>query len=417
MPTARITKRSVDVLTPGSADVFLWDEVLKGFGLRLTPKGARSYVVQYRMGGREAPSRRYTIGSHGSPWTPETARREAERILIMVRQGTDPVDAKNQRRREAVDLAFDSYVESFSRLYLKKRWKDWKLGEGVLRREVVPQLRNKPLPRIARSDLAPIWDRLDDRPAVGRLTHATLRKLFRWAVARGDLDRSPMEGLAAPAGVPARDRVLTDEELAILWKATNRIGRPFGPLFRLLILTGQRREEVAGMDWSELDRGTACWLIPAYRTKNRKAQLVPLSSEATRVIDEIAGTAKWPRSGYVFSTTGKTPVSGFSKAKRRLDELMSEALEDQFSTWRAHDIRRTLATGLQRLGVRFEVTEAVLNHVSGSRSGVAGVYQRYDWAAEKRAALDGWARHLQTIQVRVAAGDNPEPTQTPAHAA
>jgi hypothetical protein len=122
------------------------------------------------MGGREAPSRRYTIGAHGSPWTPETARREAERILIMVRQGTDPVDAKNDRRREAVDLAFDSYVDSFSRLYLKKRWKDWKLGEGVLRREVVSQLRNKPLPRITRSDLAPIWDRLDDRPAVAKLT-------------------------------------------------------------------------------------------------------------------------------------------------------------------------------------------------------------------------------------------------------
>src|SRR5205085_11917443 len=121
------------------------------------------------------------------------------------------------RRRQAVDLAFDSYVESFSRLYLQKRWKDWKLGEGVLRREVVPILRSKPLPRITRSDLAPIWDRLDERPAVARLTHATLRKLFRWAVIRGDLERSPMEGLPAPAGPPSRDRVLTDNELAVLW--------------------------------------------------------------------------------------------------------------------------------------------------------------------------------------------------------
>ena len=175
MPTARITKKSVDVLTPSSSDVFLWDDVLKGFGLRLTPKGARSYVVQYRMGGREAPSRRYTLGSHGSPWTPETARREAERILIMVRQGVDPIDAKDERRRQAVDLAFESYVETFSRLYLQKRWKDWKLGEGVLRREVVPVLRNKPLPRIGRADLAAIWDRMDERPSVAKLTHATLR--------------------------------------------------------------------------------------------------------------------------------------------------------------------------------------------------------------------------------------------------
>ena len=404
MPTARITKRSVDVLTPGRSDIFLWDDVMRGFGLRLTPKGARSYVVQYRMGGRESPTRRYTIGTHGSPWTPETARREAERILIMVRQGTDPVDAKKERRRQAVDLAFDSYVESFSSLYLQKRWKDWKLGEGVLRREVVPILRNKPLPRITRSDIAPIWDRLDERPAVARLTHATLRKLFRWAVTRGDIERSPIEGLPAPAAVPARDRVLSDEELGLLWKGTDTIGAPFGPLFQLLILTGQRRDEVAGMDWSELDRADAAWLIPAFRTKNRKAQHVPLSAPAVRLFDALTGADQWPRSGYIFSTTGKTPVSGFSKAKRRLDEFMKGELEKRFTPWRAHDIRRTLATGLQRLGIRFEVTEAVLNHVSGSRGGIAGVYQRYDWAEEKRSALTAWATHVEQVTVREANG-------------
>ncbi len=206
-----------------------------------------------------------------------------------------------------------------------------------------------------------------------------------------------MEGLAAPIGAPARDRVLSDEELALLWGNTNLIGPPFGPLFRLLILTGQRREEVAGMGWSELDRASASWLIPAFRTKNRKAQLVPLSASAIEVLDGMACPNGWPRMGFVFSTTGKTPVSGFSKAKRRLDELMKADLENRFLPWRAHDIRRTLATGLQRLGVRFEVTEAVLNHVSGARSGVAGVYQRYDWAIEKRAALDSWARHLNSL--------------------
>jgi len=314
----------------------------------------------------------------------------------MVRQGLDPVDAKNERRRQAVDLAFDSYVEAFTRLYLKKRWKNWRLGEGVLRREVVPLLRTKPLPRITRSDLALLWDRLDERPAVAKLTHSTLRKLFRWAVSRGDLERSPMEGLPAPAGAPARDRVLTDEELTALWRSTKLLGAPFGPLCKLLILTGQRREEVAGLDWSELDRSDASWLIPGYRTKNRNAQHVPLSTTAVAVLDSMTSGDNWPRSGYIFSTTGKTPVSGFSKAKRRLDELMKEELAS-FEPWRAHDIRRTLATGLQRLGVRFEVTEAVLNHVSGSRSGVAGVYQRYDWAMEKRVALSSWASHLQNL--------------------
>lgn len=397
MPVARITKRSVDMLTPEGSDVFLWDERLRGFGLRLTPKGSKSYVVQYRMGGREAPTRRYTIGNHGSPWTPETARQEAERILILVRQGTDPVDAKNERRRQAVDLAFDAYVEGFTRLYLQKRWKDWKMGEGVLRREAVPVLGNKPLPRITRSDVARIWDRLADRPAVARLTHATLRKLFRWAVSRGDLERSPIEGLPPPPAVPARDRVLTDEEVGVLWRGTKQIGPPFGSIFQLLILTGQRREEVAGMDWAELDRREFMWIIPASRTKNRKAQHVPLTNLAVGVLDAIADSAQWPRTGYVFSTTGKTPVSGFSKAKRRLDDLMEVALQERFLPWRTHDIRRTLATGLQRLGVRFEVTEAVLNHVSGSRAGIAGVYQRYDWAAEKQSALRDWSALVASL--------------------
>jgi integrase len=196
--------------------------------------------------------------------------------------------------------------------------------------------------------------------------------------------------------------VLTDEELGLLWKATELSGSPFGPLFQLLILTGQRREEVAGLDWSELDRPTGSWLIPGYRTKNRKANYIPLSKAAIAVLDGIAADHPWPRTGYVFSTTGKTPVSGFSKAKRRMDELMRESLGERFQPWRAHDLRRTLATGMQRLGVRFEVTEAILNHVSGSRAGVAGIYQRYDWAAEKRDALGAWGAALDTIRERVA---------------
>jgi integrase len=151
------------------------------------------------------------------------------------------------------------------------------------------------------------------------------------------------------------------------------------------------------MEWSEVDRGDASWLIPAYRTKNRKAQHVPLSKAALETLDGVAGGDQWPQSGYIFSTTGRTPVSGFSKAKRRLDESMAAELGDRFVAWRSHDIRRTLATNLQRLGVRFEVTEAVLNHVSGSRGGIAGVYQRYNWADEKREALSQWSDYVECL--------------------
>ncbi|QDP18702.1 tyrosine-type recombinase/integrase [Sphingomonas xanthus] len=406
MPTGKITKRSVDAFQAGAKDAFLWDDELKGFGLRLTAMGARSYVLQYRMGGRETPSRRYTIGSHGSPWTPDAARKEAIRLITLVRQGIDPVEADKVRRRQAVELAFDDYVDAFTKNYLKKRWKQWQLGSGVLRREAIPVLRNKPLPKIARSDLNPIWDRLMDRPAVARLTHATLRKLFRWAISRGDLERSPMEGMEAPPPVPARDRALSDEELGIAFLNLDRLGKPFEPYFKLLIFTAQRREEVARMAWSELDRPKREWILPAARTKNSKAHQLPLSLPAIKVLDELAGGSAWPRSGLVFTTTGESPISGFSKAKKRLDSLMAAAIGDRYTHWRAHDIRRTVATGLQRLGTRLEVTEAVLNHVSGSRSGIVGVYQTYNWEPEKRAALNEWAKHVLrcTASQRSAAG-------------
>ena len=399
MPTARITKQLVDSIPPAAKDVFVWDDELRGFGLRTTPTGARSYVFQYRMGGREAPSRRYTIGRHGSPWTPRTARKEAERVAILVRQGIDPVQADHERRQQAIDLAFESYVESFVKLYLQKRWKQWPLGAGILRREAVPVLRRKPLPAIKRSDLSLIWDRLQDRPAVARLTHAIMRKLFRWAVSRGDLERSPLEGVEPPPPVPSRDRVLSDEEIALVWHGCEELGWPFGPLLRMLLLTGQRRDEVASMDWRELDRGQALWTLPSSRSKNKKPHLVPLSPAAIEILDDVTGATEWPRSGLVFSTTGKSPVSGFSKAKRRLDDYLRSAAGEGRVTepWRIHDLRRTVATGLQRLGVRFEVTEAVLNHVSGSRSGIAGVYQRHDWQTEKRDALGGWSAHLCSL--------------------
>lgn len=404
MPAARITKSTIDTLVAGPKDSFLWDDELRGFGVKTTPNGSKSYVLQYRMGGRETSSRRYTIGRHGSPWTPQTARKEAERLMLMIRQGTDPVQAEHERRRQAIDLAFAAYVELFIDLYLKKRWKQWPLGAGVLRREAVAVLGHKPLPSIKRSDLSPIWDKAQDRPAVARLTHATLRKMFRWAISRGDLDRSPLDGVEAPPPVPARERVLSDDEIPIIWRGCDELGFPFDGLFQLLLVTGQRRDEVASLDWKELSRDEALWTLPSARSKNKKPHFVPLSSVALVILDDLAGGTDWPDAGLVFSTTGKTAPSGFSKAKRRLDEYVQQTAgrSDDSVSWRIHDMRRTVATGLQRLGVRFEVTEAVLNHVGGARGGVAGVYQRHDWKEEKREALSKWGTHVSTIVSAVA---------------
>jgi integrase len=205
-------------------------------------------------------------------------------------------------------------------------------------------------------------------------------------------------------------------ELALVWEAAGNLGEPFAAFYRALIYTGQRREEVAALPWDELSRSDAEWRLPASRAKNGAAHIVPLAPQMIALFDGIAGGKKWPRKGLVFTTTGKTPISGFSRAKLRLDKEMAvieakraaDAGEDpqEVSLWRVHDLRRTLATGMQRLNVRLEVTEAVLNHVSGSRAGIVGVYQRHDWKDEKRSALAAWARHVDLITGQVPASEN-----------
>lgn len=404
MPTGRITKGSVDALKKADRDQFLWDDELKGFGLRVTAKDARSYVYQYRMGGREARTRRFTIGGHGSPYTPASAREEAKRLAVLVGRGIDPASADKERRRQAVDLAFASYVDTFATGYLKVHWTRWEENKALLNREPVTVIGDTPLPLITRSQLSTVWDKLQDRPAVAKLAHATMRKLFRWAVERGDIDRSPMEGTKGPATVPARDRVLSDHEVALAWNAAADLGGVLCAFYRLLIATGQRRDEVAQLDWGEIDQDTAVWTLPGARAKNGEQHFVPLSPLAIATLSAVAGKEKWPKRGWVFSTNGKVPISGFSKAKSRLDTAMRALVikvegddAPAIPAWRVHDIRRTVATGFQRLGVRFEVTEAVLNHISGSRSGIAGVYQRHDWKEEKRAALDAWSTKILSL--------------------
>lgn len=394
---------------PATGQTFFWDTDEHGFGLRVTTSGTRSYVYQYRLGGREAPTRRYTIGKHGSPWTPETARKEARRISHLIVAGIDPIDTEKERRRQAIDLAFSAYIEFFYENYLKENWKRADYPLAMLRKDAAPILGSKPLPEIRRSDVVRVLDAMTDRPAMAKLMHSTLRKLFRWAVSRGEIERSPMDGAATVRAVPARDRVLSDPELLLAWDAACALGGSFGAFFHLLILTGQRRQEVAGMDWCELAHNEQCWKIPANRSKNGVPHEVPLSPASVLVINSLAGGDAWPRNGLLFTTTGKTPISGFAKLKIRLDEEMNRRLAnpsvaphansnvDTISSWRVHDLRRTVATGLQRLGVRFEVTEAILNHVSGARSGIAGVYQRHDWKDEKREALGAWARHVENV--------------------
>ena len=398
----RITKSSVDAAAPGAKDRLLWDDRLPGFGCKVTPKGSKVFVYQYRMGGRGSPARRYTIGKFGSI-TADQARREAETLALKVAQGIDPQAVKVEKVRISVDLAFSAYVDRFHSDYLTKAWPASERDALVLlRRYAVPVLKKKPLPEITRKDITAVLAGARDKVATASLLFATLRRMMRWAVNQGDLERSPMEGMDAPAKAPSRDRVLGDDELRLVWRASYKLGYPFGPIFRLLILTGARREEVTSLDWSELNREDAIWTLPSSRSKNGVAARQPLSTLAMEELEGLAARAGgWRKSGFLFSTTGTTCSSGHSRAKARLDkEIAAIASKEEIpppAPWRVHDLRRTLATGLQRLGVRFEVTEAVLNHVSGSRGGVAGIYQRHDWADEKRAAVEAWARHVEGL--------------------
>lgn len=403
MPTGRITKTSVEALSRDSGDVFLWDSDLRGFGVKATAAGAKSYLIQYRIGGRSAKARRLTIGRHGSPWTADTARTEAKRLLLQVGQGIDVAAAKREKARQVRQLGFKDYAGRFVVDYLKERWsRSWRDAKSALDRYAVPVLRDKPLPEITRSDIKAVMDKLRSRVGTRRKVYAILRRMFRWAISEGDLDRSPLEGVETPPAPRSRDRVLADWELGLVLEGAAKMGRPFGPLVRLLVLTGQRLKELAGLNWSELDRAGRMMTLPASRAKNGRAVDVPLSDFVVAELDGVAGSENWPSKGLVFTTTGKTPLSGFSRAKRQIDALIIKLLEKRtddrvVAPWRYHDLRRTFATGMQRLGVRFEVTEALLNHVSGSRSGVAGIYQRHDWRDEKRIALEAWSAHVGAV--------------------
>lgn len=438
MAKATITKRTVDAAKPAEAEYVLWDdrgkETVKGFGLKVTPAGGKVYVYRYRIArpgkAAETAPRKFTIGRHGDI-TPDQARGIARDLAALVAKGIDPrqreldaMAARDEAERLAVeqkrlngDLAFENVAARWLDEYeLDHRPASVGQAKVAVNKYLLPKLRGKPLPHIGKTDLQEAIDAIPAaRKASRQQVFAYASILFRWAMERGDIAESPVASMAKPKGSTPRDRVLTDGELATIWSATTYIRAPLGAFYRVLLLTGQRREEVAGMDWAELDRATATWTIPAGRAKNGSAHIVPLADAVVAELDRLAlakqvkaeepepDAKRWPKGGAVMTIRGGVSLSYFSQAKRLLDsrtaELRGEA--GPVAPWRVHDLRRTLATGLQRLGVRFEVTEAVLNHVSGAKGGVAGIYQRHDWREEKRSALEAWARHVSAALTKV----------------
>lgn len=381
----KLTQTSVGKITlpKDESDKIFFDDEISGFGLRVRAGGSRKWVVHYRQGGIQ---RRHTLGP-ASVLTVDQARHKARKVLVDVGEGKDPAAAKAEKRASSA-LIFKSVMED----YLSARQRDMKPRSHA---ETARHLREqwKPLHGLAvggvsRSVVAARLRIITEQsgPIAANRARASLSAFYAWAIGEGLCEANPVIGTNKQAETN-RERVLTDAELAKVWLATS--DNSYGRIVRLLILTGQRREEVGGLRWKEIDTAKALIALPPDRTKNGRSHDVPLSQTA---LDALKAQPRIAGRDLVFGE-GEGGYSGWSKSKKALDEKLGKGV----SGWTLHDLRRTAATRMADIGIQPHVIEAVLNHVSGHKAGVAGIYNRASYATEKRAALDQWASHVATV--------------------
>jgi integrase len=374
----KLTPKYLESLPPAKAKRYeVRDEIVPGLVIRLSSTGRKIWYLSTRVGDK---TRRIKIGTY--PVLSLADAREAGRgVLRGIQLGKFLMP-------EPVKQTFRDVATQFIELYAKPRNRTWKSTERVLTK--FSSLNYKPIADIKRADIVRVLDGLIAAGMTVGVNRAlaAIKKLFAWCVDRGLVDHSPIAGLRPPAKEVSRERVLSDDELLASWRAAEREGFPFEHFLKLLLLTGQRRGEVAGMRWSEIDFEKSTWTIPGNRAKNAKQHAVPLALLAVSILKE---TPRFFNSDFVFTTTGRTPISGFGRLKRRLGEKAGD------ESWRLHDLRRTVATGLAELGIRPHVIEAVLNHRSGIVSGVAAVYNRHTYLEDKREALRAWCARVATL--------------------
>lgn len=407
MSSKNLTIRAVETLKPRS-DRY---EVSDGGGpLRIVvqPNGKKSWALRYRHDGRP---RKMTFGPFPQLSLAD-ARDMTRDALSAVAKGRDPGAEKisaRRRSREDVKALSERWIEARHR----GRSRDRYIGEiqRTLKNHVYPHIGSRDAASIERSD---ILDLLDRAAKQGRLVPnhvlSVVRPLFVWAVERGAIAASPAAGIRTPASAKPRDRVLVDTELAAFMVAVNGIGEPWTDYLELLALTAQRRNEVAGMTWNEVDLKTRRWTIAAERTKNGVAHVIPLAPRAVRILKSREGNGE----GFVFPAgrSGEGHVSGFGKMKKVLDAKILAALRDaenkrggkpdkiKLINWTLHDLRRTAATNMAALGHPIHVVERILNHLSGATTGgIVAVYQRHDYLDERRKALEAWAKHLKGVKL------------------
>jgi integrase len=324
------------------------------------------------------------------------ARVTAQKVFAAKLEGRDPAAEKRAATQRIVADRVEDLLETFIAQRLSQNRSGGEITR-LLRREVGKTWAGRSIHEISKRDVVEVVTAIEQRgaPIAANKALKATKTFLRWCVGRAVLDQSPAEGVPLPSKEVARDRVLDDNELGHVILAARQIGGPYGGIVELLALTGQRREEVARLQQEELDFARRTWTIPKSRTKNAKAHVVHLSKQSMAVLKRAG-----QRQPYVLSKLGTKPFQEFSRAKRRLDQL------SEVTGWRLHDLRRTCVSGMARLGVAPHVADKILNHQAGTISGVAAVYQRHDFLAERKEALERWATHLARV-VAKASGEFP----------
>jgi integrase len=386
----RLTTKFVENIKPTDQRREIPDSGCRNLYLVVQPSGRKSWAIRYRY---QRKPKKLTFDG---PLTLAEARVAATAALHELEQGRDPAalkfDTKAKAEKEAAERQADTvdhWAKHFLDRYVRKHTRpaSQRQVEHVLDDIVLPVWRGRLVHDIQRRDIRELVEAVaEDRPVMANRAHAHIRRFFSWLCEQDVIASSPCVGVKPPAKETARDRILSDDEIRALWVACDTVGGFAGPAIKLLLLTGQRCGEVVGMRRSEITGDM--WSLPPSRTKNKRAHSVPLSTQAMAIIEAM------PIIGddFVFTSSGARSLGNMSHTKAAIDEIVKPK-----ERWTLHDLRRTTASNLARLGIRLPVIEKCLNHASGSFRGIVGVYQKYDFAAEKRHALQTWASYVDDL--------------------
>jgi integrase len=372
----RMTSKAVEAVKPTDRRQEIPDSVMRGLYLLVQPSGVRSWAVRYRFNGE---SRKLTIGTFPAHSLAD-ARDKAAEVIRAVDEGKDPARERQQEQKpDTIKMITEQFMERHCRR--NNRPNTIRANEQMIRDYVLPAWAGRNIQDIRKRDCIAL---LEDIVAKGKKVQANrvaamLSKIFNWAIEVDIIATSPMMGVRYLTKEKSRERALTDDELAKVWRGAEKLGGAFGAATKVLILTGQRRHEVMRMTWDEVDLDKRVWSLPSERVKNGRAHVVPLSDIAIEILRTMSLSQK---DGLVF-----VGCRSHSRGKRMLDEAVGP-----IAPWKIHDLRRTFSTGLAKAGVALQVTERILNHKSGSVSGVAAVYNKHSYETEMRAALESWAR-------------------------